>query len=171
MVKIVKCLGCGKEEEHHGKGYCYNCYKRLSWKRKKIVCKRCKREIPNHAKGLCSGCYNFVFHLDKNKAQNYKKWHNLDIETYKRITQKCMICGFDKIVDLHHLDEHKYNHSETNLIGLCPNHHKMLHDFRYRKEMRDLLKQKGYILPVDIKLDFNSSEELQNNKYKSGESA
>ena len=69
-----------------------------------------------------------------------------------------MVCGFDKGVDLHHLDDNHKNNSRENLIGLCPNHHKMLHDFRYRKEMRDLLGQKGYNLPIDKKLDFMTTK-------------
>jgi len=40
------------------------------------------------------------------------------------------------------------------MVGLCPNHHKMIHNFKFRKEMRELLKEKGFILPHDIKLDF-----------------
>ena len=152
MLKI--CKNCKQEKEHHANGLCYYCYRKLNWKPKKLICKRCKREMPIHAKGLCAGCYNFVFHLDKAKADNYKKWHNLNVETYRKITKKCIVCGFDKVVYLHHLDENKQNSSEENLVGLCPNHHKMLHDFRYRKEMRKILNEKGIILPKDEKIDF-----------------
>ena len=151
---IKKCLKCGKEKPHHAKGLCYGCYRNLAWDPPTGICKRCQREMPIHAKGLCNGCYNFVFQLKGAKAWNYKKWYNLDIEDYKKITEKCVVCGFDKVVDIHHLDENHKNNSEGNLIGLCPNHHKMLHDFRYRKEMRELLGQKGYTLPIDKKLDF-----------------
>ena len=77
------------------------------------------------------------------------------MEAYKTITNKCEICNFDKVVDLHHLDENNKNNSRDNLIGLCPNHHKMLHDFRYRKEMLDILKNKGFNPPEDQKLDFS----------------
>jgi hypothetical protein len=153
-IMIKKCSNCGKEDEHHAKGLCYNCYKRLSWKPKIVKCKRCGREMPSHAKGLCEGCYNFVFHLDKTKASNQRRKYGLDIENYKKITQRCAICEFDKVVDLHHLDQNKKNNSETNLVGLCPNHHKMLHDYRYRAEMFNLLKEKGFILPEDKKLGF-----------------
>ncbi|MDO8468064.1 MAG: hypothetical protein Q7S56_03920 [Nanoarchaeota archaeon] len=100
--------------------------------------------MPLHAKGLCDGCYNSVFHLDKNKAWNKKKLYGLDMDVYKKITSSCVLCEFNKIVDLHHLDENNKNNNLNNLVGLCPNHHKMLHDFRYRKEMLELLKEKGY---------------------------
>jgi hypothetical protein len=31
----------------------------------------------------------------------------------------------------------------------------MLHNFEFRKEMRGLLEKRGYVLPIDPKLDFN----------------
>ena len=135
------CKNCGKECIKHAKGMCTTCYKRLIWKPKLRECKRCKRMLHHHAKGLCAGCYQAVFQLENNKAHNYKKWHNIDIELYKKITQNCMICGFEKVVDLHHLDKNRKNNSEGNLIGLCPNHHKMIHMIRYRKEVIDELNK------------------------------
>ena len=151
---IKKCINCGEQKEHHAKGLCFNCYTRTAWKPKIGPCKRCNREMPLHAKGLCRGCYSFVFQLDKNKAWSQRKNYGLDIETYKKITETCKLCGFDKVVDLHHLDQNKQNNKESNLIGLCPNHHKMLHDFRYREEMLNSLKEKGCKIPEDIKLNF-----------------
>src|SRR3989344_3156855 len=151
---IKKCVSCGKEREHQAKGMCEYCYRKFLWKPKIIICKRCGRDMPSHAKGLCVGCYQFVFRLDANKAFNQRKKHSLDIENYKRLTKSCAICGFDKIVDLHHLDQNINNRAESNLAGLCPNHHKMLHDYRYREEMFNLLKQKGFIIPEDKKLEF-----------------
>lgn len=148
------CKNCGKETERHSKNFCITCYKKLMWKPKKIVCERCRREMPFHAKGLCAGCYNFVFNLDKAKAWNYKKYHNISSELYKEITKSCAVCDFDKVVDLHHLDENRKNNSKENLAGLCPNHHKMFHDFRYRKEVQEELRKKGFRVPEDIKIDF-----------------
>lgn len=143
VMNIIKCSKCGETREHQAKGMCHNCYRKFVWQPRLVLCKRCGRNKPNHAKGYCDGCYNFVFKLDDNKAWNYKKWYGLDVVLYKKITEKCAICDFNKVVDLHHLDQNKKNNSESNLIGLCPNHHKMLHDFRYRKEITELLKQKG----------------------------
>lgn len=157
-MNIIKCSNCGKEKEKHAKGMCTTCYKKLIWKPKIIVCKRCGREMPHHSKGLCGGCYNFVFHLDKAKDYNNRKRHNVEIESYKKITACCIICGFDKIVELHHVDENSKNNSSTNLIGLCPNHHKMFHDFRYKKEIMDSLQQNGIEVPQNMKLEFESEK-------------
>lgn len=150
-MRIIKCPNCQKESEHHAKGLCITCYKKLIWKPKKYICKRCKKRKVLHAKGLCPGCYNFVFRSDINKAWNYKKYHNIDLEAYKRATKKCVICGFTKIVELHHIDENKLNNSEENLIGLCPNHHRMFHIFEYKKEIISLLELKGYSIPKTLK--------------------
>jgi len=135
------CDNCGKDCIKHAKGMCTTCYKKLAWRPKLRECERCKRMLPHHAKGHCAGCYNYVFHLERTKAGQYKKHHNIELETYKKITKSCLICGFDKVVDLHHLDENKKNNSESNLAGLCPNHHKMLHDFKWRKETIDELNK------------------------------
>lgn len=151
---IRRCIKCGEDREHQAKGFCERCYRKFLWKPKEVVCKRCGRKMPSHAKGLCEGCYNFVFYLDKAKERNKKQKHGLDMETYKKFTKSCAVCGFDKIVDLHHLDQNRNNRAESNLVGLCPNHHKMLHDYRFREEMFNLLKQKGFIIPEDKKLEF-----------------
>ena len=153
-MNIIKCKNCAEEKEHQAKGLCHKCYVKISWKPKELICERCKREMPLHAKGLCAGCYNFVFYLEYNKDWNYKKNHNIPLELYKEITKSCAICCFDKVVDLHHLDENKKNNTKENLAGLCPNHHKMFHDFKYRKEIQEELRKKGFNVPEDIKIDF-----------------
>jgi predicted HNH restriction endonuclease len=47
-------------------------------------------------------------------------------------------------VDLHHLDGNHDNNSKKNLIGLCPNHHKMIHMIEFKEEILKQLKQKGF---------------------------
>jgi len=96
----------------------------------------------HQARGYCPGCYNFVFHLEVTKASNFRRAHNIDYNTYKEITKKCIICGFDKTVDLHHLDGNHKNNSKENMVGLCPNHHKMIHNFEYRDEIQQQIKKK-----------------------------
>jgi hypothetical protein len=144
---LIKCKNCGKEVSHHAKGMCTTCYKRIAWKQEPKECKRCHRVLPHHAKGYCAGCYNVLFNLDKAKAYNYKKWYNIDSETYNLITKKCIVCGFDSIVDLHHIDKNKKNNSESNLIGLCPNHHRMIHLRKFRdefiEELNEILKKQN----------------------------
>jgi len=128
--------------EHHAKGLCDHCYKHQWAPTKIITCKHCGKQKIHHAFGLCKNCHLKIHHYDKVKAFNYRKWHNLSIESYRKVTKSCAACGFDKVVDLHHLDGNHKNSSESNLIGLCPNHHKMWHIEKFRAEIEALLKQK-----------------------------
>jgi ribosomal protein L37E len=153
-MPVIICKNCGKEVIAHSKDLCTTCYKKILWQPKLTVCKRCGRERPHHAKGFCAGCYQSVFRLDENKAWNYQKDHKISVEEYKELTKKCIICGFDKVVELHHLDENKKNNSKENLIGLCPNHHKMLHNFKFRKEILEALEKKGIVTKKDFRLKF-----------------
>ena len=139
-MPIIKCKNCGNEKEHRAKGLCASCYQ----KTRTGKCVKCGREMPLQAKKMCSTCYGKTFSRKHKEAYQVRKFYNIDYETYKRKTKFCVICGFDKIVDLHHLDRNHENRSETNLIGLCPNHHKMIHKSEFRAEILNKLKEKGY---------------------------
>jgi len=154
LLQPKRCPECKKLGSWFAGDICNNCYRQNHWKREKKICSNCKRLLPLKAKGLCSGCYNTVFKLDYHKAMNYKKWYNLDIESYKKITKMCVVCGFDKFVALHHLDQDKHNNSTDNFVGLCPNHHQMLHSLKFKDEMFQILKEKGYS-PKEKKLRTN----------------
>lgn len=41
--------------------------------------------------------------------------------------KKCIICGEDKIVEVHHFDADHSNNNAENLIPLCPTHHAYWH--------------------------------------------
>ena len=71
---------------------------------------------------------------------------------YKKICfteweQKCAVCGFDKIISVHHIDHNHNNNDVKNLIPLCPNHHQMVHTNEYGDEMEliiaEILKTKN----------------------------
>jgi hypothetical protein len=40
---------------------------------------------------------------------------------------ECAVCGENRVVDVHHIDENRDNNSPNNLIFLCPNHHALYH--------------------------------------------
>lgn len=146
--KIGICKKCGKEKSIHTKdGWCNWCYRKTRWVRKLARGKRCERIIHLHAKGLCAGCYNSTFHIERVRFLNAKKLHNIDEETFKRLKEKCLICDFNKVVDIHHLDHNRKNNSEKNMVSLCPNHHKMIHSMKYQREIFNLLAQKGLKIP------------------------
>jgi hypothetical protein len=87
-------------------------------------------------------------------ANNRQEWWNDNITHYRTIAfrhweEKCVICGFDKVVAIHHVDENKENNSPRNLIPLCPNHHEMIHS-KWKNEVfpliEDVIKNKFGLL-------------------------
>lgn len=145
------CKNCQEDTEIHAKGLCYKCYRKVSWKPSNIICKRCKQEKPYHGRGLCRGCYSSIFQIEAVKAYNRRKLYNIKNEIYQKVTSECVVCGFDKIVDLHHLDHNRGNNDPSNLVGLCPNHHKMLHHRAFQQEVYEQLTKKGHLAkkPMD----------------------
>lgn len=41
--------------------------------------------------------------------------------------KKCVVCGEDEIVEIHHMDEDHSNNEPSNLVPLCPTHHRYWH--------------------------------------------
>jgi len=147
------CPQCKKEAKRVTKGVCHNYYRRFIWKPKLRECKRCKKVRKIHALGYCNGCYASIFFIDKIKVSNAKRYHHIPEEIYRKVIDKCVICGFNKIVEIHHLDHNHKNNSLDNLTGLCPNCHKMLHHRDYQKEIFEKLVQKGFKVPKSYKPD------------------
>lgn len=64
---------------------------------------------------------------ENQKASRIKNKYNISYSLYKKKTEKCFVCGFKQGVHIHHIDSDKNNYSEKNLIGLCANHHQLIH--------------------------------------------
>jgi hypothetical protein len=50
----------------------------------------------------------------------------------------CVVCGEDKIVAVHHLNEDHSDNRPENLIPLCPTHHQYVHS-RYKKLVQPII--------------------------------
>lgn len=78
------------------------------------------------AKRTCSyACSNTLFRSGLLNA-------NVNKNSYKVICfafheRKCLICGEDKILHVHHVDGDRTNNSPENLVPLCPTHHQYVH--------------------------------------------
>lgn len=73
-------------------------------------------------------------------ANNRTEWWKDNATDYRTIAfrhykKECAICGFDKIVAVHHRDEDRSNNQISNLVPLCPNHHEMIHCKEHRDEV------------------------------------
>lgn len=76
--------------------------------------------------------------LQRKGWRRKKKCRSLGLSelAYSELTKECAICGFKELVDLHHIDNNRENASIDNLIGLCPNHHFLIH-----RKNKDLSKE------------------------------
>jgi hypothetical protein len=140
-------------------------YHTEDYKRKQIekVDRRCG-PIVDHKKN-CAVCgtefiyngrlktklYEAAKHCSRSCANNRKSWWDLENNTYrsqgyraiaeKHHEIKCIICGFDKVVAIHHIDENKKNNDPSNLIPLCPNHHEMYHSNKWKNEVWPFIQE------------------------------
>lgn len=79
-------------------------------------------------------------------ANNRSSWWKDNHTGYRTIAfhhygKKCAICGFDKVVEVHHIDRNRDNNDVSNLIPLCPNHHVMLHRSKYGDEVKQQINE------------------------------
>lgn len=60
---------------------------------------------------------------------------------FRHHDKKCVVCGFDKIVAVHHFDHNNQNNDPKNLVPLCPNHHHMIHHPTYADEITKIVEE------------------------------
>ena len=94
-----------------------------------------EKQFPSKDKYFCStSCANTEG--GKAKAQRDE---DLGLMKYRTLAkryhdEKCIVCGFEHIVEAHHVDESHNNNTKENMVFLCPNHHQMFHS-RFRSEI------------------------------------
>lgn len=80
-----------------------------------------------------------------------KKWWNqmfCDKECRARfylrlkVYPPCVVCGFDLVVESHHIVPKFLGGSDDkkNKAFLCPNHHRMVHNEKYREDIERLIR-------------------------------
>lgn len=146
IKKLEKFIEVNKIDISHFLSY-GKYYKKYSIIKKECpVCKnifQTKKDHPRE-KVVCSrACSNTMFRSGSNNG-NYKDGENGERKhrkiCFKYHKKECLVCGFDKVVEVHHIDENHENNDPKNLIPLCPNHHKMIHTKKYKQEVLDALK-------------------------------
>lgn len=100
-----------------------------------VNCGYCGKEIklfPSQVHDL-NFCNRFCLAkaIPKN-GNNNGRWKGGNSQYFRKQTMirdnyKCVICGFDVVVDVHHITPRSMGGTNdfSNLITLCPNHHKM----------------------------------------------
>ena len=105
-----------------------------------VECAVCSKPIKNYkeSKGTCSrSCANKYFRSGEDNG-NWKG------ERYQSICflhheKKCVVCGENKIVAVHHYNENHDDNRPENLVPLCPTHHQYLHS-KYKCEIIDVVE-------------------------------
>ena len=102
----------------------------------KFSVKRYKKKV------TCSNsCSNRHFRSGQN-ATNWKEDVDVGYRTvcFRHHEKKCVYCGEDKIVTVHHYDHNHDNNAPPNLIPLCPTHHQYVHS-RYRYIVQPIIDE------------------------------
>ena len=118
---------------------CYNCQGDM------IVNER-EKQHPRKSKYYCSSsCANSQGGKAKAIQDEVNGVMNYTTIAKKYNKSECIICGFDKIVSVHHVNNNHQDDRKENLIILCPNHHHMVHS-KYSGEITpqidDYIKEK-----------------------------
>lgn len=128
----VSCSHCSKEvtlgnRKRHEES-CYLNPKNLT------ECPVCSTPIKNYKTSKTCGysCSN-TYHRSGENNPNYKGTHYRDI-CFSHHGKSCIVCGEDKIVAVHHLNENHDDDRPENLVPMCPTHHQYMHS-QYRNEM------------------------------------
>lgn len=125
------------------------------YKKFEVLCFACEvsfivkeRELlfPTKEKYFCSRkCANSIG--GKAKAKKYHKDNDVHYRTlaWRHHEKRCVVCGEDKIVAVHHYNGNHFDNNPTNLVPLCPTHHQYLHS-QYKSEIihivDDYIKEK-----------------------------
>ena len=91
-------------------------------------------------KTTCShSCSNTHFALRRNKPESWKNYRTICFKYWKK---KCILCEFDAVVEVHHLDYNNQNNEKSNLVPVCPNHHQMIHTKKWGIQTVAQIKEK-----------------------------
>lgn len=105
------------------------------------VCPVCNKEYIRYTRDIgttCSNaCANSYFRSGLNNPNaNFDNYRTICFHYHKK---QCVVCAEANIVEVHHLDENNINNAPSNLIPLCPTHHKYWHSgFKYLVEPKIL---------------------------------
>lgn len=133
----IKCKYCDKKlTKPNLKSHENACYLNPMNLQECIVCGKPIKDYKN-SKGTCSvNCSNTYFRNgEKNGMWNGK---NYQLICWVNHEKKCIVCGENKIVSVHHNDNNHDNNDPENLIPLCPTHHQYLHS-RYKDEIQPVI--------------------------------
>ena len=106
------------------------------------ICPVCESPIKHYKDNdTCSyGCANTLFRSGANNGQYKSSGGNYRSICFLTHGKKCIVCGEEKIVAVHHMNENHEDHRPENLIPLCPTHHVYIHS-KYREEILPIVEK------------------------------
>jgi|19_taG_2_1085344.scaffolds.fasta_scaffold00076_45 hypothetical protein len=97
-----------------------------------------KKGCPKEKQTCGYACSNKYFRSGENngcwKGQNYRKI------CFAHHEKKCIVCGEELAVEVHHADGDKTNHDPKNLVPICPNHHQYYHS-KHRSLVESIIQE------------------------------
>lgn len=139
MNQKVTCKYCAKETTlgniNRHEDSCY-----MNPKNTKL-CVVCEGVIENYktSKGTCSrSCANTYFKSGENNG-NFKG-DSYQYLCFANHTKECVVCGEDKIVAVHHMNENHDDNSIDNLVPMCPTHHQYMHS-KFKGEILHIVEE------------------------------
>lgn len=111
---------------------------REKYKKEEVPCPICGKIFtlrvgaPRNNTTCSSSCANTHFRSGSDHP-NWKEARDLlGKDAYRRVCfanheKKCIICGEENIVAVHHYDEDHNNNLPENLVPMCPTHHQYVH--------------------------------------------
>lgn len=120
---IVCCVFCKKEiKKPFIKKHVEACPKNPSFG---TPCPNCNCLKHPNKKTCSTSCYNSLYR--KGRLNPNYQGNNYRTVCFSYHKKECCICGFNLIVDVHHLNGNNQDNRPSNLIPLCPNHHRVWH--------------------------------------------
>ena len=112
----------------------------------KKICPVCKKEYTKDGETCSYSCSNTYFrHRNKGGFQYKTDEHLIENNRYRDLCfrhhgKACIVCGENKIVAAHHINEDHDDNRPENLVPLCPTHHQYVHS-RYKDEVMPYIEQ------------------------------
>jgi len=127
----------------------------IKYPKKAKICPVCGKEFierigsPREKKTCSHSCSNTFF----KSGVNHPNWSDSSYRSTCFVVheKKCVVCGEEKVIEVHHFDKNKANNSVGNLIPLCPTHHKYCHSKYYFEILEILEEYRKQFIETDIK--------------------
>jgi hypothetical protein len=109
-------------------------------------CPVCLTKFSGSAQTCSYSCSNTFFRHGRRGGTQYRSDEEMmESGQYQKLCfrthgKKCIVCGEEKIVAAHHINENHHDNRPENLVPLCPTHHQYMHS-RYKDEIQPYIDE------------------------------